>query len=40
MFWTKRVDIEIKTHCEFVPKDGWSGVPVCRDLMKNNSNRR
>lgn len=32
MFWTKKVKVEIKTHCEFVPEEGWDVVPVCRDL--------
>jgi len=33
-FWTKKVEIEVVTHCEFVPDEGWDGIPVCRDLKK------
>jgi len=31
MFWTKRVELDKVTHCEFVPEEAWGMIPVCRD---------
>jgi len=36
-FWRKKAEIEIKTHCEFLPDDAWDMIPVCRDLKKMES---
>jgi len=39
MFWRKRAEIEIATHCEFVPEDAWDSIPVCRDLKLEKRRR-
>jgi len=38
MFWKKKPEIMIETHCEFVPYEAWDNIPVCRDLK--HSKRR
>jgi len=39
MFWKKKAEIEIVTHCEFIPEDGWDLIPVCRDLKKQRRSK-
>jgi len=34
MFWRKRKEVEIVTHCEFLDFDAWDMIPVCRDRKR------